>query len=85
MDRLDDFAAVDSLEVDAGDPQIAMLELPLDNHQRDALVGELDSVSMPQLVLVPTSAQAPLSRHARYADVNEQVLAGWAIVASRSA
>src|SRR5450755_4434475 len=59
MDRLDDLAAVDSLEVDAGDPQIAMPELPLDDHQRDTLVGELDSVGMPQLMRrkAPTDAR----------------------------
>src|SRR5947209_19430141 len=59
MDRLDDLGAVDALEVDAGDPQIAMPELPLDDHQRDALVGELDSVGMPQLMRrkAPTDAR----------------------------
>ena len=67
MDRLDDLAAVDSLEVDAGDPQIAMPELPLDDHQRDALVGELDSVGMSELVVLPTSAQASLCRPLGYA------------------
>jgi hypothetical protein len=39
--------------------------------------AHLDRVRVAQLVLVPTSAQAPLSRPARYADVDEQVLAGW--------
>jgi hypothetical protein len=65
MDGVDDFRAVDSLEVDAGHPQIAMPELPLDNDQRHALVRELYSVSMPELVVVPTSAQSSLSRPAR--------------------
>jgi hypothetical protein len=62
-----------------------MPELALDHRQRHPLPGELDRVSMTELMLVPTSAQAPLSRPARYADVDEQVLAGWALVASRSA
>src|SRR5436305_6856739 len=36
-----------------------MPELPLDDHQRDALVGELDSVGMPQLMRrkAPTDAR----------------------------
>jgi len=38
------------LQVDAGDPQIAMAELALDRYQRHALVCELDSVRMPQLM-----------------------------------
>jgi len=42
-----------------------MPELPLDNDQRHALVRELYSVSMPELVVVPTSAQSSLSRPAR--------------------
>jgi hypothetical protein len=42
-----------------------MAELALDHDERHALVRHLDSVSMPQLMLVPTSAQTPLSRQAR--------------------
>jgi hypothetical protein len=50
MDRVDDLGVVNPLEVDAGDPQIAMAELSLDGHQWHALVRELDSVRMPQLM-----------------------------------
>ena len=53
-----------------------MPELALDDRQRPPLTGELDGVRMAELVIVPTSAQASLSRPARYADVDEQVLAG---------
>jgi hypothetical protein len=49
MDRVDDLGVVNPLEVDAGDPQIAMAELSLDSHQWHALVRELDGVRMPQL------------------------------------
>jgi hypothetical protein len=42
-----------------------MPQLPLDHDQRDAFVRHLDSVSVPELMLVPISAQAPLSRPAR--------------------
>src|SRR6478609_12028630 len=50
MDRVDDLGVVNPLEVDAGDPQIAMAELSLDSHQWHALVRELDSARMPQLM-----------------------------------
>ena len=46
-----------------------MPELPLDHRQRHPLPGDLDRVSMTKLMIVPTSAQASLSRPARYADV----------------
>ena len=46
-----------------------MPEFALDQRQRDPLVQQLDRVRMAQLVLVPTSAQAPLSRPARYGDL----------------
>ena len=36
MDGVDDLGAVDPLEVDRSDPEIAMAELALDHHQRDA-------------------------------------------------
>ena len=38
-----------------------MPELALNDDQRDPLARHLDRVRVPQLVLVPTSAQAPLS------------------------
>ncbi len=37
-----------------------MSQLPLENWQRDPFAGELDSEGMPQLMLVPTSAQDEL-------------------------
>jgi hypothetical protein len=53
---------------------MGMPELALDDHHRDPLMRHLHSVGMPQLVLVPTSAQAPLSRPARYAALGEKSL-----------
>ncbi len=38
-----------------------MSQLALDQRQRDALVQQLDSMGMAELVVVPTSAQPPLS------------------------
>ena len=38
-----------------------MAELALDDVDRHPLAGKLDSVSMPQLVFAPTSAQQALS------------------------
>lgn len=42
-----------------------MAQLPLDHDEWHALASHLDSVRMPELVLVPTSAQASLSRLGR--------------------
>jgi hypothetical protein len=49
-------------------------ELALDQRQCDPFVQQLNGVRVPQLVLVPTSAQASLSRHAEYADLREKSL-----------
>jgi len=45
-----------------------MPELPLDDGQQDPFVCHLDCMSVPQLVLVPTSAQPPICRPLGYAD-----------------
>src|SRR5215207_913784 len=47
---LDDLAAVDALEVDAGDAEVAVSELALHDDQRDAFAGHLDGVGVPKLV-----------------------------------
>src|SRR5664279_2123829 len=53
-----------------------MPTLTLDHRQRYPLPGELDSVSMPQLVVAPTSAQPSLGRPACYAEASEKSLLG---------
>jgi hypothetical protein len=50
VDGADDLAAVDPLEVDAGDAEVGVPELPLDHNERNALVRHLDGVSVPQLM-----------------------------------
>jgi len=50
-------------------------ELALDDVDGNALARKFDGVRMSELVLVPTSAQAPLGRHARCADPDEEALA----------
>ena len=45
-----------------------MSELPLDHDKRDTFVRHLDRVRVPQLTVVPTSAQASLCRPAGYAN-----------------
>ena len=50
MDGADDLAAVDALQVDAGDAAVGVPELALDHDERNSLVGHLNRVSMPQLV-----------------------------------
>lgn len=56
VDGADDLAAVDALEVDAGDAQIGVSELPLDDYERHALVGHLHGVSVAELVWRESSA-----------------------------
>jgi hypothetical protein len=72
VDRVDDLARIDSLEINRRDPEVRMPELALDDRQRDPFVSHLDRVRVPELVIVPTSAQSPLSRPARYADLGEK-------------
>ncbi len=48
MDGADDLAAVDAVQVDAGDPKVGVPKLTLDDDQRNAFVRHLDRVSMPQ-------------------------------------
>jgi hypothetical protein len=50
VNGVDGLAAVDALEVNAGDVEVDVPELTLDHDERDALVRHLDSVGVPQLV-----------------------------------
>lgn len=50
MDGADDLAAIDALQVDAGDAEIRVPELPLNYNERNAFVRHLDCVGVPQLV-----------------------------------
>jgi hypothetical protein len=74
VDGADDLAAIDALEVDARDAEVGVSELALNDDKRDSFVRHFNRVSVPELVVVPTSAQAPLSRPARYADVRRKLL-----------
>ncbi len=58
MDGVDDLSAVDALEVDAGDAEMGMPQLALDNDERDAFVRHLDCVCMPQLMWCESSSDA---------------------------
>ena len=51
-----------------------MAELALDDWQRDPLAGHLDRMGVPELMVVPTSAQPPLRRRERYAEAFEKWL-----------
>ena len=73
VDGVDDLARIDPLQVGAGGPEVGMPELSLDDVDWHPLPGKLDRVRMPQLMLVPTSAQAPLGRPGRYADGGREV------------
>ncbi|MDQ6605351.1 MAG: hypothetical protein M3Z06_02235 [Actinomycetota bacterium] len=71
VDGLDDLAGVDALEVGAGNSEVGVPELPLDDGERNAFTGHLDRVGVPELVRreppaypgagaeMPSSARAP--------------------------
>jgi hypothetical protein len=46
VNGVDDLGVVDSLEVDRGDAEVAVPELALNDDERDAFVGHLDSVGV---------------------------------------
>ena len=50
MDGADDLAAVDALQVDAGDAEVGMPKLTLDDYERNAFVRHLDRVCVAELV-----------------------------------
>ncbi len=50
VDGVDDFGVVDAAQVGGGDPEVSMTELPLDDHQRNALAAHLDRVGVAELV-----------------------------------
>ena len=56
MNGADDLAAVNALEVDAGDAQVRVPELALDDDERDSFVRHLDGVGVPELVRRESSA-----------------------------
>jgi hypothetical protein len=74
VNRRDDLLRRNALQVSAGRREVGVPKLALDQWQRDPLVKQLHRVGMPELMVVPTSAQAPLSRPARYADLGENSL-----------
>jgi hypothetical protein len=50
VDGADDLAAIDALQVGAGDPEVGMPKLTLDDCERNAFVRHFDGVSVAQLV-----------------------------------
>jgi hypothetical protein len=63
MDGADDLAAIDALQIDAGDPKIGVPKLTLDHDERNAFVRHLDRMSVTQLVApgrrLPDQTKAP--------------------------
>ena len=47
VDRVDDLACIDSLEVDRRDPEVRVAELPLDDRRWDPFVRHFDGVGVP--------------------------------------
>jgi hypothetical protein len=50
VDGVDDLGVVDAAHVGGGEPEVGVTELPLDDHQRDALSADLDCVGVAELV-----------------------------------
>jgi hypothetical protein len=50
MNGVDDLAVIDSLQVDRGDPEVRVAELPLDHVERHAFSSHLNSVRVPKLM-----------------------------------
>jgi hypothetical protein len=48
MDGLNDLVGVDALQIDRRHAEVAVAELALDDIERDAFVGELDRVRVPE-------------------------------------
>jgi hypothetical protein len=64
VDGLDDLAAVDALQVDAGDAEVAVPELALDNDQRQAFARQFDGMGVAQLVRREAAPLRPRPRRA---------------------
>jgi hypothetical protein len=62
--RLDDLSAIDALQVDRGNPEVGVSQLALDDVERDALSGHLDSVGVAQLVWSESPPHPGLGRRA---------------------
>jgi hypothetical protein len=60
-DSFDDSALSMPLQIDRGDPEVAVSELALDDDQRHALTGHLDRVGVAQLMRSEAPADASSS------------------------
>jgi hypothetical protein len=63
VNGLDDLGVVDALEAHGRDPEVAVAELPLDDHERDAFVSKFDRVRMSQLMRGKAAAHALAPTH----------------------
>jgi hypothetical protein len=59
VDGVDDLRAIDPLQVNGRDPEVRVPELALDNDQRHALMRQLDSVRMAELMGGRTDGAQP--------------------------
>jgi hypothetical protein len=62
MDGADDLAAINALQVDAGDPKVGVPKLTLDHHERNALVRHLDRAGGTSSGRPRRTASSPASR-----------------------
>lgn len=61
MDGADDLAALDALQVDAGDAEVGVSKLALDDDERDAFMRQFDRVSVSELVRREPTSHASFS------------------------
>jgi hypothetical protein len=73
VNGMNDLGVVNPAQVHRGDREVGVAQLALDHEQRDPLARHLHRVSMAQLVLVPTSAQASICRPLGYADQDAEM------------
>jgi hypothetical protein len=58
VDRVDDLAAVDAFEIDAGDAEVRVPELALNDDKPNALAGHLDGACVTQPMRSEATADA---------------------------
>jgi hypothetical protein len=64
VDGLDDFAAVDPLQVDGGDAEVAVAELALDDDRRYAVASDFNGVGVAELVRCEATSYSCRGRRA---------------------
>jgi hypothetical protein len=73
MNGVDDLAVIDSLQVDRGDPEVRVAELPLDHAERHTFSSHLNSVRVPKLMRREATTHAGSDRELAKGFANSRV------------